>query len=52
MFPVKLLGVIFTDPEVINMVAELTIKVIEEKKVIEVRTEKKFHTLTIFFFSK
>lgn len=42
MFPVKLLGVIFTDPEVINMVAELTIKVIEEKKVIEVRTEKNF----------
>ena len=44
----KLLGVIFTDPEVINMVTELTIKVIEEKKVIEVSTYKKKSFFSIF----
>lgn len=52
MHTVKLLGVIFTDPEVINMVTELTIKVIEEKKVIEVRTKKNAQLFQFLFFSK
>ena len=34
---VKLLGVIFADPEVLELVTALMVKVIEEKAVVEVR---------------